>query len=166
MGLKKYLLISALLFAQHNYSLERIQSESVDKGKVSKVYVAPGLATLMKFPCVIKEAIVGNNSLVKAVVSEKDSQSLIVNLSGPNKTATNLIVRCISQESPFVFDVISSRTLHQDYVNISAGYGRPAMKGLNLNLIESSSGKSAQAHPKSRVQVKTKKLIRSYKVKE
>jgi hypothetical protein len=54
MGLKKYLLISALLFAQHNYSLERIQSESVDKGKVSKVYVAPGLATLMKFPCVIQ----------------------------------------------------------------------------------------------------------------
>jgi hypothetical protein len=76
MGLKKYLLISTLLFAQHNYSLERIQSESVDKGKVSKVYVAPGLATLMKLPCVIKEAIVGNNSLVKAC-GEREGLSVI-----------------------------------------------------------------------------------------
>lgn len=167
MRLKKYLLISATIFAQHNYSLERIQSQSVDKGKVQKIYVAPGLATLMRFPCVIKEAVVGNSELVNAKVSEKDSQSVILSISAPQKTATNLIVRCVSTNAPFVFDVISSRKSHQDYMDISAGYGRPKVKGMNLHLIDSSKSKSKKSNPEdvSMITLRKKRLLKTYKIK-
>lgn len=167
--LKKFLWISstltATLFAQHNYSLERIQSQSVDIGKVAKVYVAPGLASLMRFPCVIKEAVVGNSTLVDAQVSDKDAQSIILSIASPSKTSTNLIVRCISQRSPFVFDVISSRANHQDYLEVFAGYGRPGIKGANLKLIESSGSRTSDRANKDVVNLKSKRLIKTYRIK-
>jgi hypothetical protein len=155
--------LTAILFSEHNVSMERIQTQSVNKAKVSKVFVAPGLATLVRFPCVIKEAVVGNSKLVNAQISEKDAQTIILNIASSTKTATNLIVRCISQRSPFVFDVISSRSNHQDYLEVSSGYGRPNYKASDLKLISSSG--QAERGAQGAVEIKRKKLIKTYKIK-
>ena len=165
MNLKKLLSISMLLFSQHNHSLERIQSQSVNKAEVEKIYIASGLASLVAFPCVLKEAIIGNTSLVAARISDKDSNSLILNLSGPEKTSTNLIVKCVSQSDPYVFDVVSSKRLHQDYVKISAGYRGPSRKSESLRLLDSSKAKSNKAPEESKsVVLRPKRLIKAYKV--
>jgi SUMO ligase MMS21 Smc5/6 complex component len=165
MDLKKFLLISVALFSQHNLCLERIQSQSVNKAEVDKIYIASGLVSLVVFPCVINEAIVGNSSLVSSRISEKDSNSLILSLSGPERTSTNLIVKCVSQSDPYVFDVVSSKRLHQDYLRISAGYGGPKRRGEELKLLNSSKSKTSGLKTrKDSVVLRPKRLIKTYQV--
>jgi hypothetical protein len=184
MSFKKFLckstMTAACLCSQHSLCLERIQSQSLDKGKVQKVYVAPGLASLLAFPCVIKEAVVGNSVLVSAKVSKRDPQAIILSLADSMKTATNLIVRCTNSKNPFVFDVVASRRFHQDFLKIDSVYGGPVRVNAGLRLLDSSSysrvndkkkvlreakdEEPVEVEQPSVVMMHQKRLIKSYRV--
>lgn len=164
---KSFLLISLILISQHNFSLERIQSQSIDRSRVAKLYIAPGLASVLRVPCLIKEVIVGNSDLIDARVSDKDPQSIVLSLASGAKTATNLIVKCVSSRAPFVFDVISSRQFHQDYVDVASGFGGPRLAANDLKLIESSEKPQQQSKRREvdSYDVKKKQLIKTYTIK-
>ena len=119
-----------LLFAISFFSLpvmaqERIQSVRFDKSQVQRIYLAPGLGSVVLFPCGLQEVFIGRGEDIKAQISPNDKKTLFLNLKLNSSLPTNVIVKCSPEKSIFVFDVIPSRTRHQDLVEIRSSYGRP-----------------------------------------
>ncbi len=118
----------------------RITAIHFDKGKVERIYMAPGLATAVTFPCDLDEATTGRDEDLKAKVSPTSKRQLTLNLSNAASLPTNLIVRCGDRQELFVFDVIPSRKSHQDVVRITGTYGgaerRDDHAGGKLQLID------------------------------
>lgn len=104
---------------------ERIQSMRFDKSQVQRIYLAPGLGSIVLFPCGLQEVFIGRGEDLKAQISPNDKRTLFLNLKLNSSLPTNVIVKCNPEKSIFVFDVIPSRTRHQDLVEIRSSYGRP-----------------------------------------
>lgn len=104
---------------------ERIQSMRFDKSQVQRIYLAPGLGSIVLFPCGLQEVFIGRGEDLKAQISPNDKKTLFLNLKLNSSLPTNVIVKCSPEKSIFVFDVIPSRTRHQDLVEIRSSYGRP-----------------------------------------
>jgi hypothetical protein len=51
---------------------------------------------------------------------------------------TNLIVRCINNADPYVFDVFPSKSDNQDYLKITSSIGGPELADSKLQLVNSS----------------------------
>jgi hypothetical protein len=97
----------------------RVSALSVTPYEVVKISVAPGLVSVLRFPKPIDEVRVGNPQDVKVLISERLPTELTVYLTNSNAKASNLIVR--AQDKDFVFDIIPSKTNHQDLVKIKSG---------------------------------------------
>ncbi|GEM_PF-3308057 len=112
----------------------RLSISQSDLSQVSKIYLAPGLVSLVEFPQNIIEVRVGSPHLVKALISQVSPKELTLYLNGQAHFASNLIVR--SEKRIFVFDVIPSKTNHQDYIKIRGGaFGSPHLtQGLQHGL--------------------------------
>lgn len=125
--MKKLFVASFVLHfvTQSNADTSRIQSLRFDKGEVQKIYLAPGLGSMLNFPCAIEEAFVGRSEDLKAQVSPNDKRTLFLNLRLNTALPTNLIVRCGPERNVFVFDVLPQRSKHQDLVEIRSVFGRP-----------------------------------------
>lgn len=108
---------------------ERIQSMRFDKSQVQRIYLAPGLGSVVLFPCGLQEVFIGRGEDLKAQISPNDKKTLFLNLKLNSSLPTNVIVKCSPEKSIFVFDVIPSRTRHQDLVEIRSSYGRPNLTG-------------------------------------
>lgn len=126
--------MKSLLFVISSFSLlcsadtERIQSMRFDKSKVERIYLAPGLGSIVIFPCGIQEAFVGRSDDLKVQISPNDKKTLFLNLKLNSSLPTNVIAKCEIEKSIFVFDVIPSKVRHQDLVEIRSSFGRPNSK--------------------------------------
>lgn len=102
---------------------ERISSIYKDLGRVEKIYLYPGLISVIEFPQDLLEVRVGNPKSVKVEISQVSPRELTLFLLGSAVNPTNLIVR--SNQKLYVFDIIPSKVSHQDYVQIKNFYGAP-----------------------------------------
>ena len=119
-------------------SVKRIQSAALDKGQVHRLYLSPGLASVITFPCDVDEAVVGREQDLKVQVSPTTKRQLTLHLSNWSALHTNLLVRCGDKRDPFVFDIIVSRTTHQDHFKVSSFFGSPEDESLQTSVIDSS----------------------------
>lgn len=104
-------------------STMRISTKSKDLSSVEKVYISPGLVSLIEFPNNIIEVRVGSPETLKVAISQVSPKELTVFLSTSAAAASNLIVR--SDRKIYVFDIIPSRSNHQDYIKISGTINSP-----------------------------------------
>lgn len=132
--------------------VERIQSTRFDRSQVKRIFLAPGLGSIILFPCALVETFVGRSEDLKAQISPNDRKTLFLNLKLNSSLPTNLIARCEADKAVFVFDVIPSQVKHQDVVEIRNYYGRPPMTGLSEVL-------NSQTSPKRRLVVKEPELM-------
>ncbi|MBV2169881.1 MAG: hypothetical protein KUL82_14340 [Bdellovibrio sp.] len=129
--MKKLLFVINLLFVIPSFAqVERIQSTRFDRGQVMRIYLAPGLGSLVLFPCALVEVFVGRGEDLKAQISPSDKKTLFLNLKLNSSLPTNMIAKCEPERNVFVFDVIPSKSQHQDLVEIRNTFGRPSMTGL------------------------------------
>ena len=124
----------------------RISSEHFDLSTPKKIYLRPGLISVISFPQSIQEVKVGNPLYLKAVLSQNNSTELTLYFKNSKAVITNLIVR--SERKVFIFDVVPSLSRHQDYIKISSSYNSP-IQDTKLELIDSSIKNSKKIMPKS-----------------
>ena len=137
----------SLAFADVN----RIESKYLTISESSKIYLKPGLVSVLEFPHNILEVRIGNPSELKGIISQISPKEITLYFKNSQSQITNLIVR--SDRKMYVFDVIPSNTRHQDYVKISGATGN--LTHLNsLNLLE-----SVSIRPKSNNYEKTQVLL-------
>lgn len=104
---------------------KRITSILIDQAKPQSVYLSPGLGSMVVFPCFLSGAFVGNESEVQVQFSPSSKKILLLNLKSNFSHPTNMIATCENQRVHFVFDLIPSQRIHQDLIEIRAGYGHP-----------------------------------------
>lgn len=126
--MKKIFLISMLIPTISVASTKRIQSVFFDKGLPHKIYLHPGLGSVVIFPCFVSDSFLGDDSQVDVRPSPSTRKNLLLNLKSNASKPTNLIVRCEGQLTHFVLDIIPSSTTHQDILEIRAAFGRPEIK--------------------------------------
>lgn len=100
-----------------------MSSNIFDLSQTQKIFIAPGLVSLLEFPQNIIEVRVGDINSVKAIISQTSPKELTVYLANSKAKASNLIVR--AEKKIYVFDVVPSSTNHQDYIKISGSFGSP-----------------------------------------
>jgi len=130
---------------------KRIQSIAFDKGETHRIFVVPGLASVIKFPCFGADALSGDESQVSVRFSPTTKKELQISMRSSFSRPTNLIVRCEGQSDHFVFDLIPSRSIHQDVLDVRIGYGRPDFVSENVPI-------AAKTIPK-KIVVKEKELV-------
>jgi hypothetical protein len=135
--MKKLFFVINLFAISIQASSDRIQSLRFDKSQVQRIYLAPGLGSILIFPCGLQEVFVGRSDDLKAQVSPNDKKTLFLNLKLSTYQPTNLIAKCELERSIFIFDIIPSTTKHQDLVEIRSSFGSPRLQ--NAKLIQSSS---------------------------
>lgn len=111
-------LLPILLWSSAAWGVGRIQSVKIDRTKPYPVYMHPGRVTTIDMPCSISYAIPGSHGDVQTEIGPDKDSSLVVWLTSESSAATNLTVRCANKV--VVFDIIPSRTNHQDYLNVTA----------------------------------------------
>lgn len=132
---------------------DRIQSMRFDKSQVQRIYLAPGLGSIVLFPCALQEVFIGRSEDLKAQISPNDKKTMFLNLKLNSSLPTNVIVKCSPERHIFIFDVIPSRSRHQDLVEIRSSFGRPNLvDGQNLQQV-------TQTKTVNRLIVKTPVLI-------
>jgi hypothetical protein len=99
---------------------DRISRSIANLSLPQVVYVSPGLVSLIEFPQNIIEVRVGNPKSLKAVISQVSPKELTIYLASSASQPSNLIVR--SEKRVFVFDIVPSKSNHQDYVKISGSF--------------------------------------------
>lgn len=132
------------------WGIGRIQEVKIDRKKPYPVYMHPGRVTTIDMPCSISYAIPGSHGDVQTEIGPDKDSSLVVWLTSETSASTNLTVRCSNKV--VVFDIIPSRTNHQDYLNVTALESAYT----NKQLVASSA--TFKREPD---QFKKKKLIRS-----
>lgn len=125
--------ISLAALADVKSRVERIQSLRFDIGQVQKMYLAPGLGSIVIFPCALQEVFVGRGEDLKAQISPNDKKTLFLNLKLNSSLPTNVIAKCYPEKIIFVFDVIPNRDRHQDLFEIRSSFGRPQLVTENRN---------------------------------
>ena len=145
------LLISVLLVSTAQ-ATKRVSAIEFNKETVTAIYTSPGLVTAVLFPCEIEEAISGNPAQIGAFVALTSKSQLNLYSKSSNSKSTNLLVRCKNQKDLYVFDLVPSKTNHQDVVKIDFSFGRPGNSTRTWILKESSAVSSKQ---------RTKRLISS-----
>ena len=109
------------IIGQSSYAQNRIESIHKNIGQSSKIYLKPGLVSVLEMPQNIIEVRIGNPNDLKGVISQVSPKEITLFFKTSNASATNLILR--SDRKVYVFDVIPSQNKHQDYVKISSGIG-------------------------------------------
>jgi len=117
---------------------ERIQSVILDRGKVARIYIAPGLGSVLTLPCNVAEAFVGREAEVTVIFSPNSKRVLFISLNSGSSEPTNVVLRCERGRVNLVFDIIPSKFMHQDVVEVRSSFGSPELTGANLNLMDSS----------------------------
>lgn len=144
-------LLMAVGFAQE---VSRLSSQAMDLSKVQKIFVAPGLVSVIEFPQNIIEVRVGDPKSVKTLISQVSPKELTVYLNHSASQASNLIVR--AEKRVFVFDIVPSKISHQDYVKLNGAYGAPSRPEIKFTSAVSLAPSEAV---KPRVKVETFKKV-------
>lgn len=116
-----YLLIMIPLISMA--SLDRLSLKQKDLSQVDKIYISPGLVSVIEFPSNIIEVRVGTPETLKVSISQVSPKEITVYFSTSLAVASNIIVR--SDRKIYVFDIVPSKSNHQDYVKINGSFGNP-----------------------------------------
>ncbi len=128
----------------------RISSKIVDLGKVQPVYIVAGMATSIEVPGPVTGIRTGNPDDLQYFRPEKPENEVTLILKNSRAKPTNLIIR--SGKRKYVFDIIPSKQIHQDTVEVVAAYGGPELEDSQAVLLDSSDPKPAVSTPKGGVQ--------------
>lgn len=112
---------------------DRLSLKQKDLSAVETIFVSPGLVSVIEFPNNIIEVRIGSPETLKVAISQVSPKEITVYLSTSAATPSNLIVR--SDRKIYVFDIVPSRTTHQDYIKLSGTYNSPRSHN-SLSLIE------------------------------
>lgn len=126
---------------------KRISGQMVDLGEVHRIYMVPGMATVLEIPGAVTGIRIGNPDLVEYYKPEKPDNEVTLVLKKSGSEPTNLIVR--SGKRKFVFDIVPSKKTHQDSVEIVGAYGGASLMNNEMELISSS--KSVEINSSKRV---------------
>jgi hypothetical protein len=139
--MKKQLLISSLIiFCFVNVAFaspKRISGKFVDLGKVQTIYMVPGMATLVEIPTSVTGIRLGNPEAVEYFRPDKPENEVTLVLRNSFAKPTNLIIR--SNKKKYIFDIVPSKTVHQDSIEVLGSYGGPELVEESMSLIASSS---------------------------
>ena len=127
--MKKLFLAISIITTNSFAEINRIQSMRFDHSSVQRIYLAPGLGAVVIFPCMLQEVFIGRGEDLKTQISPNDRKTLFLNLKLNSSYPTNVIAKCTPEKSVFVFDVIPSKSLHQDLIEIRSSFGRPSYLG-------------------------------------
>ena len=120
----------------------RISSKVVDLGKVQPIYIVAGMATLIEVPGPVTGIRTGNPDDLQYFRPEKPENEVTIVLKNASSRPTNLIIR--SGKTKYVFDIIPSKSVHQDAIEIVAAYGGPELEDSHAVLIDSSDPNQAK----------------------
>lgn len=112
-----------LLLAVCHAGPARISSMTKDLGSAERIHLSAGLVSVIEFPRPVGEVRVGDPASLKAQISTVSPKELTIYLSGSQASPTNLIVR--ADRRVYVFDIIPSRAIHQDYLKVRGAVGGP-----------------------------------------
>lgn len=123
-----------------------IESVYFDVGEVQRVYVAPGIPTLLDFPCNITDVLKGTLGDIEAAPRE-NPRHLAVWLKTNHAASASLTVVC--EKRVFVINVVPSKK-PQAYVKVAGSFGAPGFNSSKIRAIASSddSAKLPPAKPK------------------
>ena len=140
LSLFTFLCSSIALAAQDTQPPKRISAQIVDLGKVQSIYMVPGMATMIEIPGKITGIRMGNPDLVKYFRPDHPENEVTLILRSGQKTPTNLII--LAQTKKYIFDIIPSKKLHQDSLQIVGEFGGAELNESQMELIDSSEIKS------------------------
>ena len=119
---------------------KRISGQILDLGKVHTIYMVPGMATLIEIPTAVTCIRTGNPEAVQYFRPDKPENEVTLILKDAHAKPTNLIIRSNSRK--YVFDVVPSKDIHQDTIEVVGSYGGATIESESAELIESSDQKS------------------------
>lgn len=105
----------------------RISSQYIDMGKPQTIYMVPGMATLIELPTPIHQVRVGNSDDIQYTKPDQPENEITLFLKSAQAKPTNLFL--ISGKSKYIFDIVPSKSIHQDYVEVVGFYGGPELGG-------------------------------------
>lgn len=120
-----FFIIITLCFVLNAQSVKRIKSISFNKAKVERIYIAAGMTSLVTFNCDINEMISGNDEQVSLKPLITNKKQMIITLAKNAAQPTNIFIKCGQRIDPYIFDIVPSKTNHQDYLKINMSYGEP-----------------------------------------
>lgn len=100
---------------------KRIESVSNSQSSVGRIYLNTGMVTVVEFPREVTEVRIGNPSEFKIQISNVNPREITISRAGATQRPSNLIVR--AGRELWVFDLVPSRTSHQDFVRVRSGVG-------------------------------------------
>ena len=151
------LFFSLFLFNISFAEVHRVSSTQADLSKVQKIYLSPGLVSLVEFPSNIVEVRVGNPESVKAIISQASPRELTLLLNHQNSVPSNLIVR--AEKRVFIFDLVPSQSIHQDFVKVSGAYGAP-ITDQKIKLVSQQVIEPTEIDYKKKYKIKKTKILR------
>lgn len=101
----------------------RISTTIQNLSEVETVRLSPGLVAVIELPKPVTEVRVGNPAAVRVQISTVSPKEVTLYLQTPTASATNLIIR--AEKRMYVFDVVPSKMVHQDYLKVAGGFGSP-----------------------------------------
>ena len=114
----------------------RISSKLVDLGKVYPIYMVAGMATLIELPGPVTGIRTGNPDAIQYFRPDKPENEVTVVLQNQNAKPTNLILR--SGKKKYVFDLVPSKSIHQDALEVIGDFGGAELEDAGAELIDSS----------------------------
>lgn len=114
----------------------RISSKTVDLGKVQTIHMVPGMATLVEIPDAVTGIRIGDPDSVHYFQPKTPNNEVTLVLQNEHARPTNLIIR--SGKTKYVFDIVPSKTIHQDTIEIIGSYGGAIMNQSGVVLLDSS----------------------------
>ncbi len=114
----------------------RISSKLIDLGKVYPIYMVAGMATLIELPTPVTGIRTGNPDAIQYFRPDKPENEVTVVLKNQAAKPTNLILR--SGKKKYVFDLVPSKTIHQDTIEVLGDFGGAEMEDAGAELLESS----------------------------
>jgi hypothetical protein len=133
--------VICILFAVRSEAAERvlprrISGQIMDLGKVNTIYMVSGMATLIEIPTAVTGIRIGNPDAVQYFRPDKPENEVTLVLRDSNAKPTNLIIR--SNQRKFVFDLVPSKQVHQDMVEVVGAFGGAALDSGSSEIIDSS----------------------------
>lgn len=125
------LIYLTLLCSVPALAVNRISAINKDLSQVKKIYLHAGLVSTVEFTAPVWGVKVGNNNSIKAEISPSNPKEVTLRLKYQNAEPTNMIVRV--EKKVFIFDLIPSKSNHQDYVLIRGSYGAPPQEHVVVN---------------------------------
>jgi hypothetical protein len=111
--------VSTTLINEQN--IPRVSVQTYNQGTIMPIYLTPGRASVIDFPCLVTKASMGSGGDIHAVLATSVGNEVDLKLDSSVSQATNLIVRC--KEAVFIFDIIPSINTHQEYIKIKNTHG-------------------------------------------